>query len=128
MLRALDDALGALPQPDSRFERDRWRIVSRAVYYAVEPLIAAAAIVGHEHAWARCAACPHDGPCACAGGICCPGEQRENEARAEGAASERERIRALAIKHGAVYHKWIEGGPAREQWLFADLLGEDASG
>lgn len=37
--RAIDAALDALPQPDNRCERDRWRIVSRVALEAAMPVI-----------------------------------------------------------------------------------------
>lgn len=37
----IDARLDALPQPDSRFERDRWRMISRETVYAAVPALAA---------------------------------------------------------------------------------------
>jgi hypothetical protein len=41
VLDAVDAALDDLPQPESRFERDRWRIASRIALFAAEPIIRA---------------------------------------------------------------------------------------
>jgi hypothetical protein len=40
VLAAVDAALDDLPQPDSRFERDRWRIASRVALDAAAPILA----------------------------------------------------------------------------------------
>jgi hypothetical protein len=51
VLAAVDAALNDLPQPDSRFERDRWRIASRAALNAAAPILAeeiARAILKHS--------------------------------------------------------------------------------
>lgn len=37
---AIDARLDVLPQPDSRFERDRWRMISREAVYAAAPILA----------------------------------------------------------------------------------------
>jgi hypothetical protein len=42
VLAAIDAALDELPQPESRFERDRWRAISRIAVDAAAPLIRAA--------------------------------------------------------------------------------------
>jgi hypothetical protein len=95
-------------------------------------------LASHEHAWTRCEQCKVTGPCACAGGVCCPGERRENEARAEGSAAERERCAMLAERAGATYFAPLPGSgvtasttvvvgpglPAPPVLPFADLLRE----
>ena len=93
---------------------------------AAAPHLAAA----HEHTWVPCGNCPTGGPCACAGGVCCEWERRENEACAEGAAAERERIQQR-------FSEWIdavassppEPGPP-ELWkaAFASLIDPDHPG
>jgi hypothetical protein len=40
VLAAVDAVLDDLPQPDSRFERDRWRIASRVALNAAAPILA----------------------------------------------------------------------------------------
>lgn len=54
-LEAVDTALDSLPQPDSPFERDRWRIVSRVAVNAAAPILAdavAAKILAHMEEFA----------------------------------------------------------------------------
>jgi len=41
-IAAIDAALDDLPQPENRFERDRWRIVSRVTLDAAVPVLAEA--------------------------------------------------------------------------------------
>jgi hypothetical protein len=51
---AVDAALDGLPQPESQFERDRWRITSRAALDAAAPILAEAVarkIREHMETW-----------------------------------------------------------------------------
>lgn len=115
--------------PDGHLDRDPLERDVRAVLEAAAPTIAAASIASHEHTWVRCEKCLSDGPCPCSGGICCPGEQREIEERAEGAAAERERIRQLSVEVDAFYDAPCPDGYAdcvHQDTPFADLLSDPA--
>ena len=53
---AVDARLDELPQPDSRFERDRWQMISREAVYAAAPILAeavAAKIEAHRAEWSQ---------------------------------------------------------------------------
>lgn len=57
-----------------------------------------------------------------------PAQREMYAAAAEAVArAERERIRELSVRLNATYLKWINGGPERQQWTFADLL-KDSGG
>ena len=82
----------------------------------------------HEHEWKRCPGCPNgDGPCACAGVPCCNAERAEAEAvagaYAEGVKAERQRIRELADRNGAICP-----GDDGTSCYFSALIQEDGNG
>ena len=82
--------------------------LAKAALEAAAPYLAA----GHEHTWVPCEQCKTpDGPCACAGGICCEAQRREieefNEGHARGVADEREACAQLAEQHHAHYGCYV---------------------